>query len=298
MVSKIMDMARVRKRYWTTASLLMALLLLLSSCAGLSGSREFAGASPSVSAAPSKGTAEVARKAAEQKTAAAPTKAPADQKSAKSSKKAASDKSVQVPESEAAFAYLLVNKSNRLPQGYKPDDLVYPDVRFLFSERIEKRMLRKPAADALEMLFAAAEHDGVPLAGVSAYRSHKRQQQVFDYYVRRDGKAKALTFSAYPGTSEHETGLAVDVSGANGRCAASDCFAGTREAKWLAKHAHEYGYIVRYPKRKEGITGYKYEPWHIRYVGRTAAGHIYSQGITLEEYEETVKVSGFRHAGS
>lgn len=179
-----------------------------------------------------------------------------------------------------------MNKRYRLPAGYKPSDLVYPDVPFLFRAKIEKRMLRKPAAAALEQLFAAAKKDGVPLAGVSAYRSHRRQQQVFGYYVRRDGRARASTYSAYPGTSEHETGLAVDVSGANGRCAASDCFAGTREARWLAKHAHEYGFIIRYPRGKEGITGYKYEPWHIRFVGRTAAGFIHSRGITLEEYEE------------
>ncbi|MFD0717702.1 D-alanyl-D-alanine carboxypeptidase family protein [Paenibacillus sp. GCM10027626] len=197
----------------------------------------------------------------------------------------------QVPEAEAAFASLLVNKDHPLPEGYKPDDLVYPDVKFTFNEKIEKRMMRKPAADALEELFAAAERDDVPLAGVSAYRSHERQKQVFEAYVRKDGEEKARTYSAYPGTSEHETGLAIDVTVADGKCAANDCFAGTPEAEWLAKHAHEFGFIIRYLEGKEDITGYKYEPWHLRYVGPAAAETIYTHGWTLEEYEEATPVS-------
>jgi zinc D-Ala-D-Ala carboxypeptidase len=179
---------------------------------------------------------------------------------------------------------VLVNKSNKLPEGYKPEHLVYPDVKFIFNEKIEKRMMRKDAADALKDLFEAAEEDGIELAGVSAYRSHERQKQLFESYVRRDGDAKARTYSAVPGTSEHETGLAIDVTGSDGKCAAEDCFAGTPEAKWIEDHAHEYGFIVRYPKGKKRITGYKYEPWHIRYVGVKTASDIYGKSITLEEY--------------
>jgi zinc D-Ala-D-Ala carboxypeptidase len=179
---------------------------------------------------------------------------------------------------------VLVNKSNKLPEGYEPEHLVFPDVKFTFNEKIEKRMMRKDAADALKDLFKAAEDDGIELAGVSAYRSHERQKQLFESYVRRDGHEKARTYSAVPGTSEHETGLAIDVTGSNGKCAAEDCFAGTPEAEWIEDHAHEYGFIVRYPKGKERITGYKYEPWHIRYVGVKTASKIYEKGITLEEY--------------
>ncbi|WP_046214154.1 M15 family metallopeptidase [Paenibacillus wulumuqiensis] len=179
---------------------------------------------------------------------------------------------------------VLVNKQNKLPENYTPRDLVYADVRFTFKEKIEKRKMRKEAAAALKQMFAAADQDRVPLAGVSAYRSHARQKAIFEGYVRRDGEAKARTYSAYPGTSEHETGLAIDVSGSNGRCAATGCFAGTKEAKWLAKNAPAYGFIIRYPKGKESITGYTYEPWHLRYVGKSIAGEISRKQLTLEEY--------------
>lgn len=186
----------------------------------------------------------------------------------------------------------LVNPFNMLPDDYEPSDLVYPDVRFIFKEKIEKRMMRKEAAEALEKLFAGAEKDGIYLAGVSAYRSHKTQKALFDRYVKRDGYEKARTYSALPGTSEHETGLAVDVTSSDGKCAAADCFGDTKEAAWLKKHAAEYGYIIRYPEGKDEITGYQYEPWHLRYVGADIAGEIAANGSTLEEFYNAVPVSG------
>ncbi len=192
------------------------------------------------------------------------------------------------PESIAA----LVNKQNKLPEDYNPNDLVYPDVRFIFTEKVDKRKLRKEAAEALEQLFAGAEQDDIYLAGVSAYRSHSTQKALFERYVKRDGLEKARTYSAYPGTSEHETGLAIDVAGSDGKCAAADCFGGTKEAKWLAGHAFEYGFIIRYPKGKEDITGYQYEPWHLRYVGADIAKDIQESGDTLEEYFDAVQVTG------
>ena len=100
-----------------------------------------------------------------------------------------------------------------------------------------------------------------------------------------------MTYSAVPGHSEHETGLAIDVSGSDGKCAATDCFGDTMEAKWLAEHAAEYGFIIRYPKGKESITGYKYEPWHLRYVGVQIASEIAEQASTLEEYYNAVPVT-------
>lgn len=195
---------------------------------------------------------------------------------------------IAVPDSVEA----LVNPFNKLPEDYSPDDLVYPDVRFTFSEKIEKRMLRKEASGALEDMFAGAESDGVYLAGVSAYRSHETQKALFDRYVKRDGYKKARTYSALPGTSEHETGLAIDISGSDGKCAAQDCFGETKEADWLAKYAAEYGFIIRYPKGKQDITGYQYEPWHLRYVGKEIAKEISDNGSTLEEYYDAVPVKG------
>ncbi|KRE90059.1 peptidase M15 [Paenibacillus sp. Soil766] len=186
---------------------------------------------------------------------------------------------------------VLVNKMNSLPSSYEPTDLVYPNIAFTFSEKIDKRKMRQVAATAIEKLFAGAAKDGVPLAGVSAYRSYATQKALFDSYVKKDGEEKAKTYSAVPGTSEHETGLAIDVTGSNGKCAAADCFGGTKEAIWLEKHAAEYGFIIRYPQGKAAITGYQYEPWHLRYVGADIAKEIQSKNVTMEEYYHTVPVS-------
>ena len=180
---------------------------------------------------------------------------------------------------------MLVNKQFGLPMDYKPADLVDdPNLPFIFSGKDEKRLIRKVAADALEKLFGAAKKDNIFLAGVSAYRSAQTQQGLFNSYVKTQGEAEARKYSAVPGFSEHQTGLAIDVSGSTGACAAENCFGDTPEAKWLADHAHEYGFIIRYPKGKEAITGYAYEPWHLRYVGQAIAKKIHDQGITFEEY--------------
>ncbi|MBO0997779.1 M15 family metallopeptidase [Bacillus sp. SD075] len=185
---------------------------------------------------------------------------------------------------------VLVNKQYSLPEDYKPNDLIYPKVDFIFQDKIEKRMMRKEAGVALEEMFQAAESENMHFAGVSAYRSHQTQIAVFNNYVAKDGEEKAKTYSAMPGTSEHETGLAIDVTTHDGACAAQDCFGDTNEAAWLAEHAHEYGFIIRYPEGKENITGYKYEPWHIRYVGVDAATEIFETKSTLEEYYNAVPV--------
>lgn len=186
---------------------------------------------------------------------------------------------------------VLVNKQFSLPSSYEPTDLVYPDIPFTFAEKIEKRKMRTVAAEAIEKLVAGANKDGINLAGVSAYRSYATQKSLFQRYVLKDGEEKAKTYSAVPGTSEHETGLAIDVSGSDGKCAAEDCFGGTKEANWLEKHAQEYGFIIRYPKGKEKITGYQYEPWHIRYVGADKAKDMVAKKVTMEEYYNTVPVS-------
>jgi zinc D-Ala-D-Ala carboxypeptidase len=186
---------------------------------------------------------------------------------------------------------VLVNKTNKLPDNYKPNDLVYTTIPFIFSGKSDKRKMRKEASSAISNLFAGAKKQGINLLGVSAYRSHITQTALFNAYVKKDGYAKARTYSALPGTSEHETGLSIDVTGGNGKCAAQDCFGNTSEAKWLQNHAGEYGFIIRYPKGKEVITGYKYEPWHLRYVGKSISTEIMNNNSTLEEYYNTVQVS-------
>jgi len=186
---------------------------------------------------------------------------------------------------------VLVNKQFSLPEGYKPPGLIDdPALPFLSGEKGEKRLIRKEAADMLKKMFAAAAGDGLQLAVVSAYRSNRTQKTLFEYYVRTYGEAEARRFSAVPGHSEHETGLAVDVSGRDGKCAAEDCFAGSKEANWLAANAAAYGFIVRYPQGKESITGYTYEPWHLRYVGVKMAQEVTGKGLTLEEYFGKVPV--------
>ncbi|MBG9795404.1 peptidase M15 [Paenibacillus dendritiformis] len=179
---------------------------------------------------------------------------------------------------------VVVNKERYLPDGYEPPDLVEPNVKFSFDEPHEKRHMRKEAAEALEALFAGAEQDGITLNAVSGYRSYQRQQSLFNHYVETQGKEYASRVSAVPGTSEHQTGLAIDVSSPSVGNVLEEVFGDSEEGKWLAEHAHEYGFIIRYPKDGESITGYVYEPWHIRYVGKDAAEAIYNEGTTLEQF--------------
>jgi D-alanyl-D-alanine carboxypeptidase len=213
-------------------------------------------------------------------TAESPAKAP----SQATSPQTAGDGPAVTTAAKPADIAVLVNKRMMLPADYRPSDLVEPNVPFIFMEKDEKRLMRQEAARALERMFAAAKQDGIYLAGVSGYRSYETQESLFNYYVRTEGAERARKYSAEPGHSEHQTGLAMDVSATTGTCAAEDCFADTPEARWLAQHAPAYGFIIRYPKGKESITGYNYEPWHVRYVGTAISAAIAAQGITLEEY--------------
>lgn len=112
----------------------------------------------------------------------------------------------------------------------------------------------------------------------SGFRSYSTQKSLYQKYVKRDGQAVADTYSARPGYSEHQTGFAFDIN------RASMSFEGTKEAVWLEQNAYKYGFIMRYPKGKESITGYQYEPWHYRYVGVERAQKLFSSGLTIEEY--------------
>jgi zinc D-Ala-D-Ala carboxypeptidase len=179
---------------------------------------------------------------------------------------------------------VVVNKKRSLPKGYVPGDLVEPQVPFSFKGPHEKRHMRKEAAKALEKLFAGAKKDGIELRAVSGYRSYKRQVSIFNNNVKTKGQAYASQVSAVPGKSEHQTGLAIDVSSPSVGNVLEQSFGASKEGEWLAKHAPEYGFIIRYMKGKEDVTGYVYEPWHIRYVGKDIAEDVTKQGLTLEEY--------------
>ncbi|TGB05321.1 D-alanyl-D-alanine carboxypeptidase family protein [Halobacillus salinus] len=179
---------------------------------------------------------------------------------------------------------VVVNKQRTLPEGYTPDDLVVPDVAFYFDQFLPKKQMRKEAAGALETLFAAAEKDGQKIVAASGYRSYERQKTIFNNYVEVYGEEETKTFSAVPGTSEHQTGLAMDVTSREMSYELDQSFRQTTEGKWLAEHAYEYGFVIRYPKGKDDITGYTYEPWHLRYVGKEKALEIHKQSMTLEEF--------------
>ncbi|KAB3536043.1 M15 family metallopeptidase [Alkaliphilus pronyensis] len=179
---------------------------------------------------------------------------------------------------------VLVNKERQLPSDYVPSDLVIPNVSFSFSEDLPKKYMRKVAAEALEELFDEAEKDAIELFAVSGYRSYSRQKSIFEANVRRKGEKEANKTSAFPGQSEHQTGLAMDVSSRSVALRLTEELGNVKEGIWLKENAHRFGFIIRYPKGKETTTGYTYEPWHLRYVGKEEAEAIYSSDITLEEY--------------
>ena len=164
---------------------------------------------------------------------------------------------------EASLTYingiLIANKTYSLPESYAPG-------------------IDKTAESALNKMINAAKQDGINLFIKSGYRSYSTQKTLYNNYVARDGVAAADRYSARPGHSEHQTGLAFDLN------SLEQSFDETKEGKWLAEHCHEYGFIIRYPKDKEDVTGYMYEPWHVRYLGDDIAKDVYESGKCLEEY--------------
>ncbi len=179
----------------------------------------------------------------------------------------------------------LVNKRRSLPDNYIPKDLV--DVEVLHKvEKPESKMLRKEASDALTELFEAAKIIGFEFWAVSGYRSYDRQVYLFNNYAKKHGEEAANRFSARPGQSEHQTGLTMDVSIESLDYELVEELGETPEGKWLADNAHKFGFIIRYPKGTEHITGYQYEPWHIRYLGKDLATKVFESKLTYDEYSE------------
>jgi len=179
---------------------------------------------------------------------------------------------------------MLVNRDFYLSSDYVPTDLVIPDVIFAFGKQdVEKAYLRKAAADALEKMFAASGLDNCRLIAVSGYRSYKRQEELFNEKVDKTSEIEAMQWVAIPGTSEHQTGLTMDILSDIHQDLDQD-FDKTADFAWLQDYAYLYGFILRYPKGKEDITGYNYEPWHYRFVGVDIANKIYKSQLTLEEF--------------
>ncbi|SES10598.1 M15 family metallopeptidase [Salisediminibacterium halotolerans] len=205
--------------------------------------------------------------------------------------------SIELTEIEAESAeiqnpdhiHVLVNDDHVLPDSYTPDDLTVPDVRFSFDEELDRRLMREEAAEALEQLFRAADAAEQELFAVSGYRSYERQEQLFTAAVNEHGEETARETSAAPGSSEHQTGLAMDVSSRSNDLLLNTDFADTDEGQWVEEHAHEHGFVIRYPEGEEDLTGITFEPWHLRYVGEDAAEELDNSGLTLEELIEKTR---------
>lgn len=164
---------------------------------------------------------------------------------------------------------LIVNKGIPLPEDYAPGENSYARAEF-------------------ELMKDDAAAEGITLTAFSTYRSFDYQESLYNNYVAEDGQTAADKYSARPGHSEHQTGLAFDIGGSDPAYYTSEAFADRPAGIWLAENAHEYGFILRYPEDKEHITGYQFEPWQYRFVGRQDAQNIHDSGLTLDEYLDAV----------
>lgn len=177
---------------------------------------------------------------------------------------------------------VLVNKNNKLPSSFISDNLVAIDLKYANADRL----VREEAKINFERLCYDAQKLGHTIIAISAFRDFDYQNQLYNHYVEKKGQEYADLASARPGHSEHQTGLAIDIMGSNEDY---NKFEESVEFEWMKNNAHLYGFILRYPKGKENITGFKYEPWHYRYIGKKVATIIYNENITLEEYLKKLK---------
>lgn len=169
---------------------------------------------------------------------------------------------------------VLVNKYHKLPSNYEANDLVVIEKPYSNSSQSIKDVVLDP----LKQMIDAAKEENLKLQVISAYRTESVQKYLFNNSKKKNGLEHALIYSAKPGHSEHQTGFAVDLN------SVEETFADTKQYAWLKENAYKYGFIERYPKGKEFITGYGYEPWHYRYVGNGVANIINNENITFEEY--------------
>lgn len=177
---------------------------------------------------------------------------------------------------------VFVNKRNPLAdKTYIPSDLVMP----VGIPNTNATPLRAEAATALEKMATDARAAGFELVLASGYRSYQTQISVYNGYVQNYGQAAADGTSARPGFSEHQTGLAADLAAVGQGCSIMECFETTPAGTWLAANAYKYGFVLRYPKDQQAITGYNFEPWHFRYIGTELSEMMNYQGYkTLEEF--------------
>lgn len=176
---------------------------------------------------------------------------------------------------------ILVNKQYAITSDFYPTDMVAVDGSLSTNQGL---YFKRDAYDAYLKMLSDANEEGIDFLICSTYRSYDTQYSIYHYHIDNYGLDYTNTVSAYPGRSEHHTGWAVDITSPAMGYDLLESFIDYPEGQWINDHCHEYGFIIRYPKDKTHITGYSYEPWHLRYVGVDVATEIMSKGITLEEY--------------
>ena len=187
-------------------------------------------------------------------------------------------KNAALPEKNINGDIFLVNRQHVISEQYVPDSLRKTQVHGM------SQSMREDAATALEELFQAAQADGIKLSSVSGYRSYSKQSLLYDRKIKRTGsETEADKLVARPGASEHQLGLAMDLATRNSSTL-SEKFGSTPEGQWVYANCQRFGFIVRYLKGYEDVTGYSYEPWHIRYVGPEHAEAIAASGLPFETY--------------
>lgn len=194
---------------------------------------------------------------------------------------------------------LLVNKKNPLNKDYIPQDLIITDDNSLnyhnYVDPFHKPSVREEVYFAFKELQKDALKDGLFIIIDSGFRSYDYQQVIWDFNVKEKGLEHTEKYVAIPGTSEHQTGLAIDIGAYINKEYTNDIDENTDEYKWMIENAHRYGFILRYPQGKEDITGINFEPWHFRYIGYFLANELYDKKITLEEYHSHKKILKFKN---
>lgn len=188
---------------------------------------------------------------------------------------------------------LIVNKENKLFKEYIPKNLTLVKTVIPGSVEVDRKIyLVDEVAQNWVKLKRYMKQKGYNIDISSGYRSYEYQEKLIEKFIQKKGLEETLKIAAMPGTSEHQTGLCLDYEKfyyENGKIMSS-LNESDIEFKIVKNIAHKYGFILRYPKGKEDITGYKYEPWHLRYVGKKIAKEIYESDITLEEYKVKILV--------
>lgn len=189
-----------------------------------------------------------------------------------------------VPQKDVNGEIFLVNRDYPICENYIP---ILVDANVQGNLRLQ----RVDAATALEEMFQAAKEEKINLIAVSGYRSFSKQDRIYEKKAKKVGEAKADDYVALPGTSEHQLGLAMDLGEKNVHTSLTESFANTKAGIWLVDNAHRFGFVVRYQKNWEEVTGYLYEPWHVRYVGIEHATRMYKENIPMEEYVENIQLN-------